>query len=502
MPEARSDADERRERAQGPPWILGHRGAPREAPENTLASLRRALELGVDGIEYDLRACASGEPILIHDATLERTTNAHGPVSRLTMPELASIDAGGWFHKRFAGEPLPLLEEALDLPGEGFGELPQHMIELKEPGLAEEVARQVRQLRRPLAVRVASFDRRTCLEVRDLELPAMLLAVEETQDDLRFVRDERIAAYATSARGWSSAAAREEWPCERWAWSVDEPQDLLAACRAPLFGFNTNEPARALATRTLVALTPHDEGSYPVQVPVLEVDGTPRGDGQHGEWTGRWEVAVGVRNPFGFRVEVAVALEPRGGAFELSGLPATAELEPGTSRDFPLRLHGGSWSPVEDPLVHVRFVWPAGPGRDRESLVLDAPLARVRRLRLGPDVRRLWMLRERPGDREASMNVRRRGGELIAWVENPGGLEDVRAVVRLGPHERWGARGVRIPLPPELGDREAGLPFCVGFEGRAGEAGEEPRRLRRWAGGLPSGLRSGAPGRLLVATDA
>ncbi|MEQ1892363.1 MAG: glycerophosphodiester phosphodiesterase, partial [Planctomycetota bacterium] len=54
----------------GPPWILGHRGAPREAPENTLSALRRALELGLDGVEYDVHACLSGEPILIHDETL------------------------------------------------------------------------------------------------------------------------------------------------------------------------------------------------------------------------------------------------------------------------------------------------------------------------------------------------------------------------------------------------------------------------------------------------
>src|SRR6187399_2711946 len=64
----------------GPPWILGLRGAPREAPENTLAGLARALELGLDGFHYEVRACRSGELFLLADANLDRTTDAVGPL--------------------------------------------------------------------------------------------------------------------------------------------------------------------------------------------------------------------------------------------------------------------------------------------------------------------------------------------------------------------------------------------------------------------------------------
>lgn len=127
MQELREGIGAHGERVPGPPWILGHRGAPRLAPENTLSSLQVALELGLDGVEYDLHACASGEPVLIHDETLERTTDASGPVAQLTLAELAGVDAGGWFAKRFRGEPLPLLEEALTLPGRP-GASPRHMI--------------------------------------------------------------------------------------------------------------------------------------------------------------------------------------------------------------------------------------------------------------------------------------------------------------------------------------------------------------------------------------
>jgi len=73
---------------------IGHRGAKGHAPENTLASLNKALELGVDMIEFDVRCCRSGEVVLLHDKTLNRTTNGSGPVAEKTYDELELLDAG------------------------------------------------------------------------------------------------------------------------------------------------------------------------------------------------------------------------------------------------------------------------------------------------------------------------------------------------------------------------------------------------------------------------
>lgn len=485
------------EQIGGPPWILGHRGAPREAPENTLSSLRRALELGLDGMEYDVHACASGEPLLIHDETLERTTNLCGPVAELPLSELVHADAGGWFAKRFSGEPLPLLEEALDLDSSaGSGERAvHHMIELKDPSLVGAVAQALARLARPLPFRIASFHRSVCLEARDAHLPSMLLTEEASEDDRRFVRDERIAAYGTAPFGWHTAAGREPWSCERWSWSVDEPADLLEACRAPLFAFNTNEPRRALAVRALTKLVPADRGLYPLEVPRLEVGPAAErleGEPQRGEWSGRFEFRVGVRNPFVFPVKVALGFVARGGAFQVTGLPATLALDGHARHELAVTLKGGSWSPLEDPSVVLRFAWRKG--RGYEALVLDAPLERVRTLHLGAGTQRVRLLRERASDREASMAVRRRGDELVAAVEDAGGLTEVSARIRVAARVRSGRRGVRIRLPEEL--EPGGAPFCLAFEGTDPESGH--RVLRRWSGGLPYGLGSGAPGRLFL----
>jgi glycerophosphoryl diester phosphodiesterase len=79
-----------------PPVAIAHRGGARLRPENTLAAMTHAQTFGVDAIECDVRLSADGEPVVIHDATLDRTTDATGPVDRLTADELAGLDAG--FH--------------------------------------------------------------------------------------------------------------------------------------------------------------------------------------------------------------------------------------------------------------------------------------------------------------------------------------------------------------------------------------------------------------------
>jgi len=99
------------------PLIIAHRGAGMLAPENTLAAFRKALELGVDGIELDVMLCKSGEAVVIHDFTVDRTTDGHGQVKDLTLEELKRLDAGSWFDPRFAGERIPTLEEVFDLVG-------------------------------------------------------------------------------------------------------------------------------------------------------------------------------------------------------------------------------------------------------------------------------------------------------------------------------------------------------------------------------------------------
>lgn len=93
--------------------VIGHRGASAYAPENTLAAFDKAFTLGCHFIEFDVMCSADGEPFIIHDDNLKRTTNGRGEVGLVDAAYLKTLDAGSWFSKRFKGEPIPHLKDAL-----------------------------------------------------------------------------------------------------------------------------------------------------------------------------------------------------------------------------------------------------------------------------------------------------------------------------------------------------------------------------------------------------
>jgi glycerophosphoryl diester phosphodiesterase len=94
-------------------WVVGHRGAMGYCPENTMVSFERALELGADWIELDVHLPRDGEHAVIHDETVDRTTNGNGMVKDHTLAELQKLDAGAWFGAEFAGQHIPSLDEVL-----------------------------------------------------------------------------------------------------------------------------------------------------------------------------------------------------------------------------------------------------------------------------------------------------------------------------------------------------------------------------------------------------
>ncbi len=97
------------------PAVIGHRGAAGLAPENTLAGFREAARRGAKWVEFDVHLSADGVPVLMHDDTLDRTTNDTGPIDGRNLSDLRILDAGCWFHDRFTGEGVPSLEETMAL---------------------------------------------------------------------------------------------------------------------------------------------------------------------------------------------------------------------------------------------------------------------------------------------------------------------------------------------------------------------------------------------------
>src|SRR5262245_36744912 len=94
--------------------VCGHRGYSLRYPENTLPAFEAARAAGATAVEIDVVLTADGEPIILHDLTLDRTTDGHGFAADVELARIRGLDAGAWVHPRFAGTVIPTLAEALD----------------------------------------------------------------------------------------------------------------------------------------------------------------------------------------------------------------------------------------------------------------------------------------------------------------------------------------------------------------------------------------------------
>ncbi|MEJ9232587.1 glycerophosphodiester phosphodiesterase [Peribacillus butanolivorans] len=151
---------------------VAHRGASAYAPENTMAAYDKAVKMKADYIEIDVQRSKDGELVLIHDTTVDRTTDGSGKVGDFTFEELRSLDAGSWKGEQFAGEQIPTFDEILDRYHGKIGIL----IELKAPelypGIEESVAEELkeRNLDKPQNEKIIlqSFNHKTMEKMNDL----------------------------------------------------------------------------------------------------------------------------------------------------------------------------------------------------------------------------------------------------------------------------------------------------------------------------------------------
>ena len=138
--------------------IMVHRGAAALEPENTLLSIARAMEIGVDAVEIDVRLSKDKEMIVIHDSTVDRTTNGTGPVSSYALKEIKKLDAG-------KGETIPTLDEVIGL----IGNKVQLVIELKEEGTERKVVELIKRNNLEDNVYVISFWHRLVRMVKEMD---------------------------------------------------------------------------------------------------------------------------------------------------------------------------------------------------------------------------------------------------------------------------------------------------------------------------------------------
>ena len=235
--------------------IIGHRGYAARTPENTLISIEAALTAGARAVEFDIHVASCGTAVVIHDETLDRTSDGNGPVSRQTVEQLQTLDAGTWFDAEFAGEKIPTLADALDCVS---GRVDQIYPEVKGIRTSSDVDGMIRLVRdRGLSecTTFISLDWNILERVRAQDVGIRIGFIVETSD----LFDEALSlavADPAAILDLNQVIALDDPSVVRRAkdqgvevvtWTVNEPAEATRLRQAGVTGFTTDEVDRLLA---------------------------------------------------------------------------------------------------------------------------------------------------------------------------------------------------------------------------------------------------------------
>ncbi len=233
------------------PVITGHRGFQGRYPENTLISFQAAVAAGVDVIEMDVHLTRDGVPVIIHDDTVDRTSDGRGRVDGLRLKEIRALDAGGWFAPRFAGQRIPTLAEVL----ERFGGRVVLNVEIKAHGRAggdveRAVVREVAQRGLTAGVMISSFDADILSRVRRLSpATAVALIAKHSVEGpaLHVCRQLGVFSYHPSARFTDArlVAAMHAAGIRVFCYNADSAADVRRLARLGADGVIAKDPLLA-----------------------------------------------------------------------------------------------------------------------------------------------------------------------------------------------------------------------------------------------------------------
>ncbi|MBN2305517.1 MAG: glycerophosphodiester phosphodiesterase [Anaerolineae bacterium] len=229
------------------PIIIGHRGAQGLAPENTLAAFQTAIDLKIDGVEFDVQRTQDGELVVIHDDEVDRTTDGSGRVWDLTLAQIKALDAGGWFDARFRGERVPTLREVFGLLRDTDLLL---FVELKDPwrfeGIEADVIALIREYGLVERAQLRSFYHAALHTAYRVD-PG--IALSELWFD-RLPADNEITLKTVNALHALYTPEHIQRLHDRGiqvtAWTVDEVDEARRLIEAGIDGLTTNFPDRLL----------------------------------------------------------------------------------------------------------------------------------------------------------------------------------------------------------------------------------------------------------------
>ncbi len=162
--------------------VIAHRGASAISPENTMIAFKRAIEMGADAIETDVQMTKDGHLILIHDETLERTTDGEGWVKDYTLEQIRELDAGSWYTSTYEGQKIPTLDEFFELilTTKLWVNIEIKMGFVMYPGIEERLAEKIKEYQLVDRVVVSSFNHYSIAKIKKMasEIKTAILYTE------------------------------------------------------------------------------------------------------------------------------------------------------------------------------------------------------------------------------------------------------------------------------------------------------------------------------------
>ncbi len=230
--------------------IIAHRGARASEPENTVRAMNKAFECGADAVEVDLRFTCDHKLVVIHDDTLERTTNGTGKVSDMTIEQLRALDAG-------KGERIPELSEALSVAKRYSRPL---VIELKEEGMEWQVLEEVTEVGLGDKVIISSFIHTSLRNLKEKapEIKTGVIIASVPVNPVRLVQDAKadviFAKYSRITREFIDACVGYEG-IEVYLWTVNTIDDLNNAISYGVDGVVTDNPCELIRMRMSMSMS-------------------------------------------------------------------------------------------------------------------------------------------------------------------------------------------------------------------------------------------------------
>lgn len=235
--------------------IIAHRGSKSTHPENTLPAFLHAVNIGADGIELDVQLSKDGHLVVIHDETVQRTTNGRGFVHQMTLEEIKQLDAGSWFSKTYRETRIPTLSEVLAILEEksyrGLLNVELKTDRLDYPSIEEKVLMETQKNEWPFSIVYSSFNQKTLSRLTNLDptIETAYLFKKPGEEKAYLSNGTPVSAWHPSVKWMKSASGKKHTVLPMRVWTVNNPYDLQKCFHLSVEAVITDFPEKALIMR-------------------------------------------------------------------------------------------------------------------------------------------------------------------------------------------------------------------------------------------------------------